>query len=562
MTAAESVEESSLHDRRHWPSARWVLAFSMFVMGACGMIYEYALGILGNNLIGSSHEQIFVIIGLMMFAMGLGATFQQRFEGALIDRFLTIELLLGLLGGVSTLVIFTAFAYTGVYRLVLYAFAMSIGMLIGCEIPLLIRINSQYSVSLKANLSAILSMDYVGSLAGALLFVYGLLSRFSVERISLMLGCANALLALGGLFYFWPLVQRRGELLAATTAVLVVLLGCGAQSSGWMYHLEQRCFEDPIVLSHASKYQHLVLTRRADHLRLFIDGHLQFSSRDEFIYHEFLVHVPMSLAARHDRILILGGGDGLALREVLRYGDVDEVTLVDIDPAMIQLASSQPDLIELNQASFDDTRVRAVASAAVSPGEPIVVMGHTKRHPLLDRREYPLATVHAVTMDADLFLRQTDQQFDVVLIDFPDPRSIELAKLYSVPFYRQLAEKLSDGAVVSIQSTSPSEARRVFACIGATLDRAGWKRLPYHAHIPSFGDWGWNLVWSSDESTKQMRDRIAELRPISVATRHLTPKVIDAAFVFGKNVLLEPGEVLPNTRLRPVVVHYREQDFR
>ena len=334
----------------------------------------------------------------------------------LIDRFLVVELLLGLFGGISTLVIFWCFAYTDSYRVVMYTFATIIGMLIGCEIPLLIRINSTYSSSLRTNLSEILSMDYVGSLVGALLFAYVLLTRLSVERISLVLGCVNALIGLGGVIYFWPLVKQRVALIMASLSTFAVLIVAIQKSDDWMARLEQRCFEDPIVFRETTKYQHLVLTKKSDHVRLYIDGHLQFSSKDEFIYHEMLVHTPMSLAKRHERVLLLGGGDGLALRDVLRYSGVRHVTLVDIDQAMIEMATNNADMIRINRASLHDARVHSVIPDGIAGHSTRVVSARNKRDPILDSTEYQLAEVDVITVDADLFLRAVDEQFDVVVI--------------------------------------------------------------------------------------------------------------------------------------------------
>lgn len=531
-------------------------------MGACGMIYEYALGVLGNNLMGSSHEQIFVIIGLMMFAMGVGASLQQRIGAHLIDRFLWIELTLGLAGGFSTLVIFSSFVYTDSYRVIMYAFALLIGGLIGCEIPLLIRINTAYESSLKANLSSILSMDYVGSLVGSLLFTYVLLTRMSIERISMALGCVNALLALGGLIYFWPLVRSRVPLVIGCSAVTASLAWALTSSANWMATLEQRCFEDPIVYSETTKYQHLVLTNKSNRLRLYIDGHLQFSSDDEYIYHEMLVHVPMAVAKRRAQVLILGGGDGLALREVLRYPDVASVTLVDIDPAITQLASTQPELVAANQAAFHDARVSVLSPDGIEPGPKLEVRAPTKRDPILDRTEYQLAEVHVLNLDADQFLKQVRQTFDVVIVDFPDPRSVELAKLYSVSFYQQLAARLRENAVVSIQSTSPRAAPLVFHCIGQTLDDAGFRRLPYHAMVPSFGDWGWHLAWKHGEPENGMRRRIDQTPEPMVPTRYLTAELIRASFAFGKDLAQPQRPVVANTRWRPVLMDYHARSYQ
>ncbi len=543
--------------------ARTVLALSMLIMGACGIIYEYALGVLGNNLIGSSHEQIFVIIGIMMFAMGLGAVIQRNISHDLVDRFLLFELLLGVLGGVSTMTIYATFVYSTSYTVVMYGFAVVVGILIGLEIPLLIRINAEYAKSLRTNLSDILCMDYVGSLVGALVFTYILLTRLSVGRIALVLGCVNTLLALGGLFYFWPLVRRPRPLALACATSLMGLLFCLVNIDAWTATLEQRAFEDPIVHSQTTKYQHLVLTKRGSRLRMYINGHQQFCSDDEVIYHEMLVHVPMAVAPSRKNLLILGGGDGLALREVLRYGDVRKITLVDIDPEVVRLASEHPDLIRMNRAAFHDARVHTRTAQGISPGETITVTAATKlARQLLDQREYRLADVHVITVDADLFVRDLGESYDVVIVDLPDPKTVELAKLYSVDFYRALAQRLTPHAVVSIQSTSPYRAKEVFLCIGKTLRAAGFRVLPYQDHLPSFGDWGWYLAWRAPIKEQEMRRRLSNLSQIPVHTHYVTPEAIGAAFVFGKDRLHTDEDLLPNTKLRPAIIHYYTLGFQ
>lgn len=547
----------------HFRFTRSVLASSMLIMGACGIIYEYVLGVLGNHLMGSSHEQIFVIIGIMMFAMGLGAVAQRRLMGQLVDRFLTFELLLGVLGGFSCLIIYTMYVYTTVYEPVLYGIAFVIGLCIGLEIPLLIRINAQYAASLRTNLSEILCMDYVGSLVGALLFAYVLLTRLSIGRIGLAVGCVNTLLAVGGVVYFWPLVRRPRLLLGACVVSLAALVVAMFSIDGWMAKLEQRCFEDPIIHSQTSPYQHFVLTQRGPRLRLYINGHLQFCSLDEAIYHEMLVHAPMAVAPSRKRVLILGGGDGLALREVLKYDDVEQIVLVDIDPVMIQLASQQPDMVRVNQHAFLDARVQATPGPGVTGGEWVTITRPTKlaKH-LIDDTRYPLADVRVITIDADLFLRGVDQQFDVVILDFPDPKSLELAKLYSVGFYRQLARCLSPDAVVAVQSTSPRRAKRVFLCIAQTLRAAGFKTLPYQDHLPSFGDWGWHLAWRNDVTPKQIHARLRDVASLSIDTRYVTAVKIAAAAVFGKGQLQPDQPIQPNTTLQPVLIHYYRQGYQ
>ena len=543
--------------------ARVVLATSMLIMGGCGIIYEYTLGVLGNYLIGSSHEQIFVVIGIMMFAMGLGARFQRHIVKDLLDKFLFLELLLGFLGGISAIAIYAAFAWTASYHVALYTFALVIGALIGLEIPILIRINTEYAKTLRVNLSEILCMDYVGALLGALIFTYVLLTRLSMGRISLGLGLANVLVAVGGLLYFWRTVKKRWALAALCGLTLVILMWGYQRADQWMILFEQRSYADPIVFSETSTYQHLVLTKRDDVLKLYINGHLQFSSQDESIYHDMLVHVPMTLADRRERVLILGGGDGLALRDILSYPGVRQVTLVDIDPAVVRLATEHPEMIRMNRAAFHDARVRVLDPEGVEAGEKITIKTRTKlAGKMVDYSEYPAAEVSVYNIDADLFVRQVTDTFDVAILDFPDPSMVELAKLYSTDFYRALARRLTPGAILSVQSTSPYHAKRAFLCIGKTLETAGYRTLPYRQNVPSFGEWGWHLSWRDSVRREEMLARIEALDRLPVRTSYMTKETMKGAFAFGIGWLDSEQEVLPNTKLQPVLLHYYQRGWR
>ncbi len=550
---------------RRFKHARVALALSMMIMGACGIIYEYTLSVLGNNLMGSSHEQIFVIIGIMLFAMGIGAALQRKVVGNLIDKFLFFELLLGLLGGISTIIIYGSFVWLASYQLVLYSFALAVGGLIGLEIPILIRINTEYHTTLRANLSDVLSMDYIGSLLGALLFAYVLLSNVSLGRIGAALGLVNVTVAFFGLLYFRPLVKRPRLLTLATVGSLAILVFCFTRADQWMAYLEQRCYQDPVVYKETSPYQNLILTERGDTLNFYINGRLQFSSRDEAIYHDHLVHLPMILAKKRDRVLILGGGDGLGLREVLRYHDVSKVTLVDIDPAVTRLATTHPDLIRLNRGSLLDHRVDTLDATGISPGEPISIVEKTKLSRLyLDDQEYTLANVHVVNIDAELFIRGVGEKYDVALLDFPDPDTVDLAKLYSVNFYRQLMARLNPGARISVQSTSPFLAKKAYLCIGQSLREAGFHVIPYHAHVPSFGDWGWYLAWVPGPEPQEIRDEISRLSQIPVKTTHLTPELLRASLAFGRSFHLKDSdeEILPSTTLQPRIVRYYREGWK
>lgn len=539
-------------------------------MGVAGMLYEYALASIGNNMMGSSHEQIFVIIGLMMFAMGIGAAVQRKLSGPVLDLFIAAELALALLGGMSCLIAYAAYGYTAGYEVVLYALALAIGFLVGLEVPLLIRINESHADALRTNLGDILSMDYVGSLVGALLFAFVLLAKVPLPQIALAAGVVSALVAAAGLVYFRKLVERPRTLGFGCVCVLAVLAIGWVYADRWVVSIEQRTYEDPIVFRETSVYQHVVLTQRGDHLRMYINGHLQFSSRDEAVYHELLVHAPLALAEQHARVLILGGGDGLALREVLEHPGVREVVLVDIDPVITRLASEQPRLIQANRAAFADARVAVADSAGITPGEPMsVTRPSTLASEYWSDREYDLASVRVLHLDAEVFLREVPiEPFDVVICDFPDPKSIATAKLYSVGFYRRLASRLAEGGVISVQSSSPWHAPLVFSSIGLTLEEAGFATLPYHHNVPSFGDWGFHLAWRPTDralppTVEAMRERIANLTRLHARADVLTPAVLTASFAFPEGWIDTGNEtVRPNTQMRPVLVEYHRRSWR
>jgi len=544
-------------DRTGTRRMRSLLVLSAFILGACGLVYEYVLSVLGNHLIGSSTEEIFIVIGIMMFAMGLGAALQQKMSGALFQRFLLLEIALGFVGGFSATVIYMTFIHTESHRVVLYAFSLAIGILIGMEIPIIIRINESYGLDLKTNLSAILSMDYVGALVGALLFTYILLVSLPLARIGFILGVVNTTIALAGLALLAREVRYPLLVGAAGLTVMAAMIYGFARSEDWTRYGEQKYYRDPIVSSVTTSYQHLVLTKRGERLNLYINGHLQFSSRDEHIYHELLVHPAMHLALRQERVLILGGGDGLALREVLKYPEVKSVSLVDIDREVIRLATDNQDLVRLNRGAFHDARVHLVESNAVRPGESLeVLQSSQRRSEMFSGKLHHLAEVHVFVMDADRFVRDTEGFFDAIIVDLPDPDQLELAKLYSVDFYAALRERLAPAGIIATQSTSPFHARQAFLCIGKTIEAAGLISIPYHENVPSFGEWGWHLSWKAKAAPLAMKDRLRAVRELDVPTRFLTPELLHASLEFGRGWLEGQDQLLESTLMNPVIVGY------
>jgi spermidine synthase len=495
------------------------MAIALFVtvllIAACGLVYELVAGALASYLLGDSVTQFSTVIGTYLFAMGVGS-WLSRFVGRdLIARFVTVELLVALVGGFSSTLLFLAFAYTEAFRLALYLIVGVVGVLVGLEVPLLMRVlRGRYDF--RDVVSNVLTFDYLGALGASLLFPLVLVPRLGLVRAALLFGIVNALVALWGTWLFRERLGGRRALAGAGVLVLAVL-GVGMWRAGAITALaESNLYADDVILARDTRYQRIVLTAWKDDLRLFLNGHLQFSSRDEYRYHEALVHPGLAALPGARRVLVLGGGDGLAVREILRYADVREVVLVDLDPEMTRLFSTHPRLVALNGGALRDRRVRVVNE------------------------------------DAFVWLAAHPDVFDFVVVDFPDPSNYAVGKLYTVPFYQLVARHLSRDGLAVVQSTSPLFARRSYWSIVATLRAAGLATHPYHLYVPSFGEWGFVLATA----------RAAAYAPpaaLPAGLRYLTPREVPQLFTFATDMLPVPASV--NRLNDQALVRYYDEEW-
>ncbi len=508
-------------------AARVGLLFATFVCAACGLVYELALVAQGSYLLGDSVTQTSVVLAVVVFAMGMGSLAAKPLQRRAALSFAGVEAVLALVGGLSVLGLHAAFAWWDLYWPALIAIALAVGTLIGAEIPLLMtllqRIRRQDAGSAAADLFA---ADYVGALVGGLAFPFLLLPALGLTRGALVVGVVNAVAgAVVVLGLFGRSLPRREQAAvgAATLAVLAVLAVALASSGTFQRAARAQLYADPVVHAETSTYQEIVLTRSAPFTagaadtRLFLNGDLQFSSRDEYRYHEALVHPAM--AGPHGRVLVLGGGDGLALREVLRYPDVRQAVLVELDPAVVALARS--DLAAVNHGSLDDPRARVVTADA-------------------------FGWLRGVAGDFDV------GEFDVVVVDLPDPDAVATAKLYSTEFYALARQALAPGGRMVVQAGSPYFAPRTFSCILATVRSAGLGAVPYHVDVPSFGDWGFVLAAAGAAPTLRM----APPQPL----RFLTPEVLHASAVFPADRTPTPSA--PSTLDDPRVVRLSTAEWR
>jgi spermidine synthase len=491
-----------------------ILFLSVFLIAACGLIYELIAGTLASYLLGDSVFQFSTVIGAYLFAMGIGS-FLSRFIGrGLVARFISIELLVGLVGGFSSSVLFLAFAYTQSFRLILYLVVIAVGTLVGLEIPLLMRIlKDRYRFG--ELISHVLTFDYLGALGASILFPLVLVPKLGMVRSALLFGIMNTVVALWSTLLFRDQIGPRRALQAACLISLVAL-GLGmAGAERISAAADNNLYADEVILSKETRYQRIVLTRWKDDIRLFLNSHLQFSSRDEYRYHEALVHPGLAAVPETRSVLVLGGGDGLAVREILKYPGVEKITLVDLDPEMIKLFSTNPMLTRLNGNSLTASKLRVI---------------------------------HA---DAFPWLAENRDMFDFVVVDFPDPTSYSLGKLYTTVFYRALAKHLSRQALVVVQSTSPLFARQSYWCIVETLKQAGLKTFPYHVYVPSFGEWGYVLAGQYPYEPPAQ---------LPAGLRFLSARNLPELFHFPNDML--PVDVEPNRLNDQVLVRYYEREWR
>ena len=492
-----------------------ILFLNVLIIAACGLIYELLAGTIASYVLGDSVTQFSFVIGLYLSALGVGAWLSRFLDRELAARFVDIELAVALIGGLSAPLLFLGYARLSWFSLFLYLIVFAIGTLVGLELPILMRILNE-QLEFKELVSRVLSFDYIGSLVAAVLFPMFLVPRLGLVRTSIVFGLLNAAVGLYGTWLMRPLIRNVTMLRTKAAVVILLLIAAFAQANFLTSMAEEELFVDEIVFSANTKYQRIVVTRGHAGFQLFLNGNLQFSSADEYRYHEALVH-PAFAAATHPpkRVAILGGGDGLALREVLKHPGVEHVTLVDLDPKMTSLAHAFPPLGELNRHAFSDPRVTVIND------------------------------------DAMRWIEHDRTLFDAVIVDFPDPNSFALGKLYTTRFYKMLRARLAPGAAVTVQCTSPLFARKSYWCVIRTMEAAGFHVRPYQTTVPSFGVWGFALARVEPFPIPSRID--LEMRFLDVPT-------LTAMFVFPRDMGPVPVEI--NRLDNQMLVRYYEDEWR
>ncbi|MBA3631648.1 MAG: polyamine aminopropyltransferase [Acidobacteria bacterium] len=499
-----------------------LLFLNVFIIATCGLIYELLAGTLSSYVLGDSVTQFSLIIGIYLFAMGVGSWLSRFIEKHIAEKFVEIELAVAVLGGFSAPLLFFAFAKLSYFSVVLYGVVFGIGTLVGLEIPLLMRILKD-ELDFKDLVSRVLAFDYIGALVASLLFPLFLVPKLGLARTSLLFGMLNAAVGIWGTWLLLPLIKKNVNLLRVQGFIIIGLLLIAFIKADYLTSLaEDALFTDNIIYAKSSPYQRIIVTKGKTGYALFLNGNLQFNSFDEYRYHEALVHPAFAaLNANPKRILVLGGGDGLALREVLKYPSVESVMLVDLDPEMTRLSKNLPVLAELNKNAFEDSRVSVVNA------------------------------------DAFVWLDNTEiAPFDVAIVDFPDPNNFALGKLYTTRFYNLLKAHLKPDSAVAIQTTSPLIARKSYWCIIKTLEAAGFSVKPYQTTVPSFGIWGFALAKLEPfETPKKLSENIER--------KFLNEQTFVSMFDFSADTSLPKDEEIEINRLdNQSLVRYYEAEWR
>ena len=479
------------------PRVSRLLLATVFAVAVCTLVYELLAGAVSSYLLGNSILYFSLVVGVFLFAMGVGSFLSRFVRAQLLRTFLLLEIGVAFLGGSSALILFFCFPYPAAYLPVLLGLCAGVGVLSGVEVPLVIRILRERGGSLDLSASNVMSADYLGGLAGSLAFPLLILPQLGLLRGALAVGLLNMAVVWLGLVGFRRELGRQ-RALSALALLVTAALGAGLLGSSWLVErAEERNLPDRIVFTHNTARQRVIVTKFREDLRVFAGGELRLSTLDAHRSSESLVHPALSSVLSRHKILLIGGDDGLSARECLRYEDLQQLDLLIQDPELHALFRPEGPLAHLSGAALSDPRVRRLEGDPAS------------------------------------FLRASQELYDAILIELPEPVSEERASFYTASFYAAAAARLSPGGALSVRCSSPWWAPEVFWCVIATLESAGLQVRPYQVTIPSLGQRGFALAGRSRP----------ELVAPKVETRFLDLATLQRSAVFAPDVARRPVEV-------------------
>ena len=490
-----------------------VLLGSVFMVAGCGLAYELTMSTAAAFFLGDTVFQFSLTIGIFLAALGLGAFISRRIQRDLLRAFVLIEIAIAAIGGLSAGVIYLSYGWSYSIRGVTILFPILVGTLVGMEIPLLTRILAWRDLW-KDAISNVLSFDYLGGLAAALLYPLVLLPGLGIVRSAIVFGVLNGVTGLGTAIVFRKDSPKIRRLIPLAAFTLALLIGALAVAGTLVRGVEKVATGGTVIAAFRTLYQRVVLSQHPNRIELFLDGHLQFSSADEARYHEAFAHPVMGATPARRSILIIGGGDGLLAREIFRYPEVKRVTLVDIDKELVRFCRTEKLIALQNKGALSDPRLTFVAA------------------------------------DGFVWLQRSAQRFDRIFLDLPDPRTEGVARLYSVEFFSIMRKHLRPNGVVAVQATTPYYLPRVFWSIVTSMEQAGLSVVPAHVNVPSLGEWG--FAFGSIEKRQYHQ------APIPKGLAFLSPAVLPTLFAWPLD--LPRLKVKANHFDRPVILDYYTKD--
>ena len=541
-----------------------LLILIMATLACCGLIYEYLLSHYSARILGSVETVIYAIIGIMIVSMGLGAFAAKRIKDAF-QGFVVLELTVALIGCSATLLIASVIGFSQTLPQIIadtyqipndvlvngdflstlswislqlpYFFAFVLGFLIGMEIPLIARIRETvYGHHLAHNAGTIYGADYIGAGIGAAIWVLFML-KIEISQAAALTASLNLIAGFTFLVRFRTYLRFKVKLILGHVLLGLLIVLIFVSGGHWQKQMQNMLYLDKVVYQTQTPYQNLVFTERLlgggyePIYNFYINGRLQFSSLDEHIYHEFLVHPAMQASARHDKVLIIGGGDGLALREVQKWYP-KKVILIDLDPNLVALFKQPEKYLPAHLSS----KIKALTQDSFN--QPEVEVIHDDAFIAIDK------------------LLAANINFDTIIVDLPDPSHPDLNKLYSVNFYYRLQHLLNGDGTIVIQSTSPFHAKSAFISIGKTLQKAGYQTQQYHQNVPSFGEWGWTIASKTGLPPLQ---RLSAFDDIDVSTKWLTLPLLTGSFVFNKDFYVDKDNIKVNYLGSNALYQYHQQ---
>lgn len=502
-------------------SAKWMLMLALLATGMAGIVAEYILATLATYFLGDSVFQWTIILSLMLFSMGLGSRISRWIKSNLESWFIGIEFTLSILTSLSSGFVYLMMPHFSNLAPAIYILAVLIGILIGMEIPLVTRINAK-NASLRTNISEVMEKDYFGALLGGLFFAFIGIRYLGITYTPFVVGVVNLIVAVTVFSYVKKdmLAKLRKGLTAAMVGV-VGLIGVGIYfAEPLALYANQNLYTGKVVFSEQTPYQKITITQWKEHYWLYLNQGKQLSTFDEAWYHEPLVHPAVQMAEHPKEVLVMGAGDGCAIRELLKYPEIEKITLVDLDSVMTSVGKYHEIMRMVNEDAYFSERVEVING------------------------------------DAFTFLDQTERFFDVIIADFPDPRSIDLSRLYSKEMYNLVYWRLRPRGVFITQAASPYYTTKAYRCIEKTMEAANFNVLPIRNHIYTFGEWGW-IIGTKELPQSRMKELLLKSDVSNIETKFLTNESLPLLTTFGKDLVeIDSVEIVVNSIYNPILYRY------